>query len=222
MRKRRRSRSFGRRRFKRRKISTATKAFRLAKSLQKEIELKTKTVTDATCSIGNTITVFQAPILLCPLASGNTDGTRIGGKVKLHSIAFNYHIKNATAQANCELLRCVLFIHRSNNGADVYASDILEDYTKIASLYSANPVNRGRFQILHDRTYHMKNDSNKLHPINIKKVFKKLNVIQQWSGSSAVVSDLSKNGIWVMFCKNPATTYAVDVHYNARIRYTDA
>ncbi len=91
------------------------------------------------------------------IAQGLTESTRVGRKVTVKRILWRYEVKGfANTNDNGDVVRVILYLDKQTNKATAAVTDILEsaDYQSFNNL-----ANRGRFRILHDKTFDMQHQA---------------------------------------------------------------
>lgn len=175
------------------------------------------------------LTTAGAVIHLTGIAQGDTQSTRTGTTVNVHSLAirgaFNY-AADAPATGNCRFL--IVKDNQQVGDTTPAASDIIDD-----TIFTANPVVNlpnelqfGRFTILHSsKLYQLRRVNLNTGTTGIPT--QNSNFEYNWSGNIKVsyngtaAGDIQKNGIFFVILTD-ATGNTLDFSGIARIGYIDA
>lgn len=215
--------------------SLARKAYKLAKEATKSIEMKRVTQTSSTGTpMGADVkSIYIGPVI----AKGDLNNQRVGGKVRVQSVALRWIFnKHASAAAKPVHVRVIFFIDRRNNAEDFSAAynRLLHDSTdgtgsgtpgnfNLLSPYrNNNPEFRGRFQVLEDKTYSM----NENVETKVGKLFhnRPFDMVYKDTATGGAATDLMKGGLGAIFIyrENQATTYYPSGTVTAVYKYTDS
>lgn len=182
-------------------------------------------IVDASIAVNGTVIGNS----LVGIAQGVTQSTRIGRKMMVVAIGFRFDLEllaatGATAQ-NGEIVRVILFWDKQCNGTvstvtDMLASDSYLSYTSLA--------NSGRYEFLLDKTFIVNqaggagngtaNDFGNV--LRHHKMYKKLKVPIEYSGTAGATSELRTNNFGIMVLSRDGSIAALDG--KVRVRFTDS
>lgn len=145
------------------------------------------------------------------VAQGTDVTQRIGNKIKYTGMQVRFSAY-PNASATAEILRFIIFKDNQDDGSVPLITDLLENNQVESPL---NQANLGRFQILHDRAYSLKNDQQ----ATVVKFNKKMNAISKYSGTTA--NDVIKGGIYLAYIGTQAVNVS-NLNYYIRLWFTDA
>lgn len=205
-------------------ITPATKSFRRkAKKpapLRKQVQTIKKQLAEQrpeskyedTTPINGIVTTTASVVELSILTQGTSAITRIGDRVRLHSLFLRISLTvNAVATAN--FLRLILIRDKQPNGATMTAADYFEATPSYDG--QVQNYNTQRFKILKDRTYALAAGSNSLM---VDKWYKAINCIATYQGATA----LSITNELVLLAISDQAVNGPTVKITSRLRYSDA
>lgn len=154
---------------------------------------------------------------LAAIAQGDTDQTRSGNSILAKSLYLQYTIKQH-ASASETFCRLVVFMDKQQiSDTAPSIGDILD--STFSSQYWLAPLNNefgvGRFKVLADRRFAFSGNGKEAH---IGKLYLKLKNHIRYNGST--VSDIQKNGIYLLWVSSEATN-TPSVEHVARLTFTD-
>lgn len=193
----------------------ASRALSLIRKFNKREEVKLVEGFAATIQIpiaGNWIVDGFGPYT----QQGTTLSTRIGNKITVISLAMRWLIKVGNELAPIRLVICY---DRRPLGADATSSDLFVTDNQINSGYFKYGTNKGRFQVLLDKTYSTSQLVTASSRIADKMYWKgALNV--DYSGNAGTVADLDKGNFLIM-AMSEGNGVAIDIDYGYSFRFTD-
>lgn len=164
-------------------------------------------------------------ILLNGVAQGDDYNTRDGRKIIMKSINLKVYVSNiVNAIADGDLMRVMVLYDSQSNGAAPTAGNILQTVSALAPM---NLDNRTRFKVLFDKWQ-------KINGFNYSggvltagtytpplfKLYKKLMLDVQFSGTTAAIGSISCGSIYLLVLSQTSTgAAAFDV--DSRIRFTE-
>lgn len=179
-------------------------------------EVKNLDVSFGTLDIPATAPSTGAPADILSLAQGTTSVTRIGRRVAVKSVYYQFTIEMNPGQEEPLVFRHILFWDRQANGAGVTATTI--DQLLQTQPYVTSPMNltnNQRFIILAD-------DRSTLSPngdqIRIVSGFRKINQFAEFSNTNPIPIS---GGLRVMFVSDVDGTFPPAFYGTWRVRFID-
>ncbi len=196
-------------------LSDAQKALAMAKYVKglvnvefKELDLA-RTTTAVTSGV-----IITSPSLV---AQGDTKSSRSGNSIRLKSIQWKAIFK-IDASAVATYCRCMIVLDRQVNGATFAIGDLVEDASISDFMVSPRDTdNANRFSILWDRLVPLNISGNQTASFSMRK---KLNYVVNFDGTTAAVTDLTSNGIFLVIASDEATNAPLITDF-CRIRFVD-
>lgn len=211
------------------RISNATRqrqagvqALRLVKKMRREEEIKEHN-TSGTFTTDNG-DVWAAGTYLNDIDVGNTSETRIGNKIVLKNLRIRWQAVFNIAETTVNALRIVILVDRKPDGALPTGAQIFNQNSILGNINSADPEFAGRFQLLADKTIGIGQGTqgimvprNKhITPLYIQKDIKTM-----YNASGGGIADCMKGSLLMFMCSGTAS-HAVEVIWNAKIKYADS
>lgn len=192
----------------------ASRALTLIRKFKKEEERKYIDVTvNESIAAGGGAT----ETLLNAISQGNTSTTRIGNKITMESIAWKLRFM-ATGAETGWLIRVMLVYDRKPAGA-LATWETVCTANAVLSLYTVTGNARGRFQVLYDKIFNMRDVARVQYLkgfINLKGKKGDYSL-----GNAGTIADLAKGSLILM--ANTMNTAAItDLDGSTRITFTDA
>lgn len=189
-------------------------ALRKISQLEKKIEVKELTAVNQTLTVAiggaGGVNGF-GPYM----SQGTADGTRVGEKITVRSLSIHLNVALGALEADGTSLRILIIIDRDPAGADCAFTDVLVSDDLLSS-YNREGANRGRFQILTDKTVSFDAQQGKWNG----RFFKKLNIPVRYSGNAGTVADVTKNHFLMLACARDNAA-AITLDWGMRFMYTD-
>lgn len=191
-------------------------------NLRPKGEKKTIDVDSATYAADTTGTVT----LLSEVATGTDFTDRIGRKINMKSVYVRGFLSPVDTTTSFCLSRLLIVYDNQPNGAAPAITDILKAATSVAQV---NLNNRDRFKILIDKQFPLGNNNNTATQaisgspnVHHVKVFRRLNLIEQFGGTTAAVGSITTGAIWMVTVGDNAAADGGVFKLCTRIRFTDA
>lgn len=185
-------------------------------------ELKTVDVDQSAYQADTTGTVT----LLNGIATGTDFTNRIGRKVLLKSIYIKGWLSNTDTTTANTMCRLAIVYDSQSNAAAPAITDVFKSINGTTHL---NLDNRDRFRILYDKHYALASVDNTatqaiagsptIFPV---KLYRKLNLEEQFSGIAATIGSISTGAIYMMTFSSATPTNGGAFTVSTRIRFQDS
>lgn len=190
----------------------ATKALSTALMVKKLINVEFKHID----TVPVTITPVQAGTVYAMhgCAESTSSQGRNGLSIRTKSVFVRYTItENASATATT--VRVMLVKDQRPAGTTPAVTDILETGNRWIALM--NNINTTRFTVLSNKLYSFSSSgTQQIHG----EIYKKLNFITKYNGSTAADTDIDSNALYLIVVGSEATN-TPSMTYTARVRYID-
>lgn len=179
-------------------------------------EVKNLDVSFGTLAVPAPVTSTGAPADILSLAQGTTAVTRIGRRVAVKSVYYQFTVEFDPGQEEPLVFRHILFWDRQSNGTGVTGTtinDLLQSQPYVVSPMNLN--NNQRFIVLAD-------DRTTLSPngdqIRIVSGFRKINQFSEFSNSNVIPQS---GALRVLFVSDIDGTFPPTFYGTWRVRYID-
>lgn len=199
-----------------------TRGYYGVRSRQSRGELKTVDVDQATYQADTTGTVT----LLNGIATGTDFTNRIGRKVNIKSLYIKGWLANTGTTTVNTMCRLVVVYDSQSNGAAPAITDVFKAANGTSHL---NLDNRDRFKVLYDKHYALAAVNNTatqayagsptVYPV---KLFRKLNLEEQFNGIAATVGSISTGAIYMLTFSSANPAGGGVFILSTRIRFQDS
>jgi len=166
------------------------------------------------------------------IAQGAGDDERYGNIVRLHSIFIRGVLHcaeyiGAGTVGHLPIVRLVLVVDTHSNAVQINGDEVFGDVPGAAWLSTRLMSGASRFKILWDEVHAFDVplfDSTDGHAIMAPvpfEVYRRLDLIQQYQGSSGGITDLGSNAIYLLAIKDEwSTNFQPSVYFSARTTFS--
>lgn len=221
---------------KRRRMGAGTKALKLVKNLQKQVEVKVidptayramEVTRTATTNVQTDAQIHNAttnPKQMCIfVAQGDAKNERLGNKITLKSIdsRIKLNLNPATSVSTMCKIQLVLVQDRRPNGTQATWGNVFQ-LSVLNSHLTSDEEFRGRFQILYNKIFSWEDGVNR--PNREVSYFKRFNKQVWFNDTSYNYDDIQRNTFFWMILVHSNNIESATLTYGeiaTRIRYTD-
>lgn len=192
-------------------LDKASRALKVALQLKSLLNVERKTHDIATTSL--TPTTAGLFLLLNGIANGDLAFERDGSSVKMVRLGIHGNIFIHASATNTQV-RYLIVQKKDNNSAAPVLADILNG-VGTNGFYKKNTIHN--FNILYDKRYNLAQDGKDSLQISFNK---ELRMKVRYDGTTAAVTDISKNGLY-FFCISNEATNTPTFSIASRVTYID-